>query len=649
MFFIGFAPALALASRLRLSAVGTLAFTSTLSPVLVGGVTLILLLVEVQIALAPWISVAAFLILYLAAAPGTLSVREGERRLLVAVGVTVLVTSLLVFLLPLTDMWWRVRSDSWFHAAVLNRLGSRGLPLEDPYFSGLRLQYMYFYHVILLCVSRFTGLGPFFSMIFLNFLALTGLSLAFVWLTGFFARRALPRICALILCLFGMNGFFYLFFAGRLARALLGETRGASQFQHFFSLTPAGHDTAQRFLTIGNNQFLFLDKFMLGTALSLTLGLICICLGCAMTAKSRVRDRRSHTEPPSTRWREDALNEPPARVWSAWHGAAFVIAVAAVLLLHLIMGFALIVPFIGAFVIESATRTRRRITVSREDIVLFLLVALALAIAFPYVRSVMPTGERSSSYGFALQPLHLVGIVSGILPGILILIPVFGTRRESDFPRRPEDRFLAAWSATLLVLALVVNLPTTNESKFVYPLFIPLAAASAAGFAALLDRRRPVFALLYLLLATLPLNAVYFSNAFRDTTAFTLADDEKSFYELISAGSAADAVFLEDRDLVRIPVLAGKDQYWGTEAYAHNWSYPDAEMARRRALRDRVYEGEGWRNEDALEVETLERPFYIVCRLDDKRGRQAALALQSKHGYVPAYETSTIQAFLVVR
>ena len=76
------------------------------------------------------------------------------------------------FALPLANLWWRARADSWFHAAVTEKLLRDGLPVTDPYFAGLRLQYMYFYHAILAACVSLTRIDALHAMIVVNAIAL---------------------------------------------------------------------------------------------------------------------------------------------------------------------------------------------------------------------------------------------------------------------------------------------------------------------------------------------------------------------------------------------------------------------------------------------------------------------------------------------
>ncbi|MDH3197904.1 MAG: hypothetical protein OEO21_06660, partial [Candidatus Krumholzibacteria bacterium] len=66
----------------------------------------------------------------------------------------VLLLCALTAALPLSELWWRIRSDAWFHRAVVYQIEDFGLPVEDPYFAGIPLQYMWFYHVLVLVLSH---------------------------------------------------------------------------------------------------------------------------------------------------------------------------------------------------------------------------------------------------------------------------------------------------------------------------------------------------------------------------------------------------------------------------------------------------------------------------------------------------------------
>ena len=106
---------------------------------------------------------------------------------------------------------------------------------------------------------------------------------------------------------------------------------------------------------------------------------------------------------------------------------------------------------------------------------------------------------------------------------------------------------------------------------------------------------------------------LYYHHAVRDHSTLAISDDERAAYQWIETNTPRDAVFIEDDDIVRVPVLADRDDYWGTEAYARNWGYPAGEMsARRRTVRDHVFSAEGLSDADVARLKTLGRPVFVI-------------------------------------
>lgn len=614
-------PGWALAMRARAGFLPGIGLAAAVSPTLFGGVVFVAMLAGAPAAAAGWIAAAIWAAVFLVFGGGSVEANDAERRIARTLFVIVLAGCALAFFLPLTHMWWRVREDSWFHAAVLEEVLRHGVPPTDPYFTPLRLQYMYFYHVLLAGVSSLTGVGPFQCMILVNAAAMGGCVFGFGYLAGFFSRRVGPRVLGAVLAVFGMNGLFYLFYSLRIARASFGETSGPAVLHHFFRWSPLGHDTAVGLLSVENNQFLFLDKFMVGTALSLTLGLVCVALGLILSAR---RGR-----------------------WSRAHAALFVIAVAGTLYLHGVIGvtvvFATLVSLAFLMVIHSDTDRG-----GPSYATLATLTLVAAAVAAPFLYSVMPHGDEAHTTRIAFQWRQTLGLLSDILPALILAIPFLRWTGKSDewrslnhdgaTPGRASDEtppppggvvtgrlfgemslspsgILLLWTLAVLVAALFVDLPTTNETKFSFLLFLPLAALATGGIERLWrSRGGRVAAVAVVLASTLPLNAVYFYQAAHDTHTFQLENDEAAAYEWIARATQGDAVFIDSDDVVRIPVLGRRDLYWGNETYAFNWGYPVEEMRLRRQIRDEVYSKEGLSEAGRARLRALRRPVWVMCR-----------------------------------
>ena len=192
LFFLFFAPAAPLAVRATGGWWPTAALTTNLSPVLVGLVMLVAMLIGADPAVATWIAASVFAVAYVLFGRDFPRPDEQTRKLIRIVAIVTALTAILVFILPTVSTWWRMRADGWYHAAVLGRLAREGLPLADPSFSQVRIQYMYFFHIILLPVTKLTGFDAFSAMVLVNIAALVNITLAFIWLCGFFAAVESP-------------------------------------------------------------------------------------------------------------------------------------------------------------------------------------------------------------------------------------------------------------------------------------------------------------------------------------------------------------------------------------------------------------------------------------------------------------------------
>lgn len=587
-------PAAPFAARTGLSFVSAFGIAVVLSPVMVALPVLGVMSLKLPVDMAVWaivgIAMAQFLVY---GTQGGLSIRPAERKYLIAVACLIALTAFLTLWLPSTNPAWRFREDSWFHAAVLNRLAGHGLPAVDPYFSPLRLQYMYFYHVTLLTVSTLTGLNSFSTMIVTNFMALAGCVFGFSFLAGRFTQSRAVRWLGTCLFVLGMNGLFYLFFPIRLARVLFGETTGREVFDHFLTLSPAGYDTASRFLSVEHNQFMLLEKFMLGTALSLTIGLVCVVLG--LIAMSRRGG------------------------WGWLSLMLYGIALCGVLFLHLIVGITLAAAIVVTIAAVLVFRDRGENGEMGQVLWQAAVTAVMVAIALPYLISIQPENGLVAAVGFSVRLPQVIGVLACVLPALL---PAVWYLLRGESPRLASGGFsasgvLAIWAAAVLVMAVLIDLPTNTEILFSFPLHIALSALAVGALDHWVVRgtaRAARSAVVYVLLCTIPLNTVFFASAFRDDSRFVITGSESSLYDWISKYSRKEALFLEADDTVRIPVLAARDLYWGAESFARNWGYPEAEMSARLALRDAVF-GTGDIPDDLFRhAARLDRPLYVVLR-----------------------------------
>jgi hypothetical protein len=428
-----------------------------------------------------------------------------------------------------------------------------------------------------------------------------------------------------------MNGWFYLFYPIRVARALGGESRGPDMLREFFAWSPEGHDTALRLLSVEGNQFMFLDKFMIGTAFSLTFGLAAAVLFLLAGARRGA--------------------------WSVRHDVALVLCAAGATALHVVTGAT--VAMAAALVLALLLVVRAQPAAGGPSYArLVAWIGLGVALVVPYLASTLPRhGGGGASIGFALQARVLLGLVADILPALVLALvflrgwrdhrdgEVLGARLFSELSLSATG-MLVLWTAIVLVIALTVDLVTNNETKFAFLVHLPLAAFAVGGLERLWERRRARnLALFAVLTAVLPLHMVYFHHAVRDASVCEVTTGEKAAYAWIQRHTPPDAVIIEENDIVRVPVLASRDLYWGGEAYALNWAYDPDEMRDRRLLRDAVFSEESMDDEDRLRLRALGRPVFVVYRTKEHEFTDDAERFLARPGFRGRFTAETVTVF----
>jgi hypothetical protein len=241
----GVLPGLGVLAHPKISAGAALGIGAALSPVIFGASATLAMFAGAGLREAAWVASVVSLVLFVTLAGCTPAFSREDRRSLSGASVVLLVAAVYALSLPMADAWWRTREDSWFHAAVADKLVRDGMPPTDPYFAGVRLQYMYVYHALVAACASLAGIDHFRAMILVNAMAIASTVFSFFALAGQFTRRIGPRLLGTAVWIFAMNGWFYLSYPFRVVRAFTGDTRGLETLQRMFPTTPPGHATAK--------------------------------------------------------------------------------------------------------------------------------------------------------------------------------------------------------------------------------------------------------------------------------------------------------------------------------------------------------------------------------------------------------------------
>ena len=499
-------------------------------------------------------------------------------------------------LLPaLLRPWIRLRADSWFHAAVVYEIERGGIPPQDPYFAGLPLQYMWFFHGLMAGVRRVVPISPFDLMVIVNGLALVALIMASANLAGWLARRqgadaGRAETMAAVVVPLGLGVLFWLFMPIRALKALVGASGGMSELVQLFRLTPLDIPTARAFLSDFGSVPFFLNKFMVGTAYGLALTGFLVYLGAMVRFVDRPRL------------------------------APLLVAIPALfltLMFHPVVGFTTVAVSGLTGVALMITGVRRGGASFRSAATWGVAVLAALALAGPYL-----VGVTRGKPGTQMVPIHLdwVNVVGLLIGCSFVLLAAFPAGRRLWREAQPFGRFLVTWILATFVFASIIRLPGPNTTdKFTYLLYLPLAILASVHLATIWRGPRHVV-IAVLLLA--PANLIGYASYFTDPDRSARPIEVTQAYDWLRTNTPRDAVILDSGERCDALVTVPRRQYWGRESYAEQWGYDTIEMDRRRSLRDRLLGppgvADGVFDRSLLEpLRQLGSPVYLIVRAED--------------------------------
>lgn len=494
----------------------------------------------------------------------------------------------LLAVFPFLGEAYRMRSDAWFHTAVVREIEAFGLPPDDPYFSGMRLQYMWLYHVYVAALSGATGAEPSWAMAFVNLQALACLVLAAGAIPLALERTRPGAALSSAFMLLGMNCLFWAFLPLKLARAAFGQVRGWDELSRQLSLFPLNTERARAFVSIWKSQPFLLDKFIIATAFSLG---ICLSVSFFLLVYRYISSgRSSNAALASCAMAGAVLFHTPAAVAAC---AAAGAALAAVLLV--------------------SKPLRRRAAL------MLMCMAIVSVLALPYLYAVSGAKEAEQLIPIGVS-LRKTAAVLISCAGALALGGYWVARFLSD--RRAPQFFYGVLAAASLAVALGIVLPGPNSfDKPPYFAFLPLAPLAGWSISAIYrkGRSRVSRALIaaLLALAIVPDTALLYAAYVADSGPQTAPKEDAKMNAWIREHTPRDAVFLENGDRVGMVVLGPRRLIWGNDSYAFQWGYDRAEMQRRMSLRDRVFSGRAISQTDADELAGFGDHVYVVVRSED--------------------------------
>lgn len=475
---------------------------------------------------------------------------------------------------PLLNPWILIRSDTWVHGAIVQEILHHGFPPMDPRFIGMKLNYVWIFHLFIAQLATLRGQDPFVFMAIFNVLN-TGVLISLAWQLGHALwddERAARG--GVILLTLGLNAGAWLLWPLRLVRALAGDVRGGAEVAR---IAAASHWNSTDVLYELQAPFAHMVNFWDKATLGGPLGGAYLYLLLHWWSLAR--------------W----LRGGNPR----WLAVAFVAGTGSVLL-HSVVALGLVPVTTGAVVLALALRARLPWLPPAGRLGAFWAATVAgFACSLPYLMSIA-SGWSARSSGMqhhVIQPGWQMPWTVLTASAVTLACAVPGARRAFE-ERRALAAWLAIWGAGLLVFACIVHLPEGNEHKFVWEISAALALVGGSTFLPALARLRarlgaPAFAagfaLVFLVPPALFLRGYLLDPARTTAPALAPAPGERALYEFIRTGTDPDAVFLDHRSRDLVTVLGQRRMLAGTIFTTERSGFPAADLAARRELTADLY------------------------------------------------------------
>jgi hypothetical protein len=506
--------------------------------------------------------------------------RPGESSAPIPTGVfflSVFYGLFLIFMYFIND-FLLIRSDAWYHASVINQIAWNGIPPLEPNLPGVAIRYMWIYHLFIASFKGLSGLSLFRAMSILNIAGGFALPYLAARTVSFFVRESRKIFASTLIVVAGLESASWIVWPTFLLRAFTGEVRGMDEVRRYFAdISLKGQGPLDFLSPFGTWMVNLNDKFITITPFGYSLDLF--LLGFILFASAGyIRDTRLRA------------------------GVMFFIVSLGTFLFHIITGTVLICSLIGAGVlipiIEKYARGNQKL--SLYWLVPAAAVLAAAMIGFPYFISLGGGAAGEGSLFSEIFHFGVKNIATIVLPLIILFLPARHAIRKILTASTREYAIMLAWIIPLLMLNVLVDLPTRNESKLVYPLFLLLGSVISVEIVEMIANTTPgkkkVMIALVLLLFFVPVFLTFRGFLIADTEGhgvliarYEAYKGDKGIYEWMMDNTSENSVVIENGVNHLMPAFAGRRNFSGKSTLWSVLGYDKDYLAKHQALNRQLF------------------------------------------------------------
>jgi hypothetical protein len=499
------------------------------------------------------------------------------------------------------------RADAWYHISIVNEISNRGIPPREPWLVDVPIRYMWVFHFFIAGLKKCSGLSAPWAMGIFNAINAFVFPYLIARLTALFRREKRFVLGTPLVSIASLSSASWILWPVVLLRALSGEIRGSVEIARIIhNISIDSHRVVEFLAPSGLWMVSLIDKFFVLTAFNFALNLFLLCFITISSVERMARfDRRAII-------------------------TAF-IAFLGAFLFHIIVGVPLIAAAAGGGVLLLLARLLR--SKIGEGFSSFHTIAVpcaafaAAAMGFPYLTSLARDGGGS---GQAIRYIHFgIKNLLTIAAPLVILFPFSRVAfRELRTSASGAHRILAIWLAILVAFSLLVNLPSPNESKLVFPVFLLLTPLIAWQIIEALHQARGarlialwlVVVVLFAVPSVLTVRGCMMEKPVNpiEKRRMSVTPEERQIFAWISARTPLGSAIIEGNVYDWMPVYAQRRDFFADEGTIAVFGYGrDPNIGRFREIRDRIFSDAPLREEDMTVLEKMKPDLYVVVWRED--------------------------------
>jgi len=530
--------------------------------------------------------------------------------------------ALIIALLYIINPFLIVRSDSWYHASVVNEILDRGIPPMEPRFPDIKIRYMWIYHLFISTWKMISGIRVFTALATLNVVSALSLPYLAGRLTSLFKPGKKYILLTPVFVVAGLESVSWVLIPLNFARALTGEVKGMAEISRMVrEINLNSSDVIQFLHPYWTWMVNLIDKFITITAFSYSLDLFLLCFIVFIVG-----------------WRDKKKDLRKAILLT--------LLISGTLLFHVITGSALTLAVIGSSIVSILIyrfifkeRLNRFVSITAP-----IAALMAGAFCFSYINSL--TGGNVSSDGSIFSMLHIGirNILTILFPLAVLYCPAKIALNKILKTNWKEYEPFALWVVALILLNILVNLPTRNESKLIFPLFLVL---SPLIIWEVIDKIRESTGIkkssllawtifIFFIPPLLTIRGFLIDKPVKETekARHLVSDEQKKVFKWIENNTQLDAVIMEDNINCLMPVFAHRKNFYPPPSAISVAGYRGEKVSMYREIKDNIFSPEPIKDETVKKLQSVKNAVYIVVWSSDiKRKPYLKEKLHRKSNY----------------